>query len=116
MPVGTPRRDSILVHSELGADEAHFCRCDEVMVGDGDLLEFAVELRGPESEEVLELRKSWVEVVVLPDVALQQGWMIWQMVEDLCRRQAVTLHKGGKLRIGHRLLPRSDAPRSRLDA
>lgn len=39
------------------------------------------------------MREDGGEVVILPDEFLKEGWMIWQMVIDLRRRQTVTIRK-----------------------
>jgi hypothetical protein len=51
----------------------------------------AFERLEPEGEKTVERRKARAEVVVLPDVGLQQGRMIRQAIEDLCGRQTVAV-------------------------
>lgn len=47
---------------------------------DGDFEQLAVELCGPEIEEGPQLRKFWMNIIILPDVSLQQRGMVWQAV------------------------------------
>jgi hypothetical protein len=39
----------------------------------------------PKLQKTLQFREIWVEVVVLPDVALQQPGMVWAPIQDVRR-------------------------------
>ena len=51
-------------------------------------MELAIEIARPEVEKTLEAREARMDVLLLPDVRLQERGMIWHPVEDLCFRQA----------------------------
>ena len=70
---------------ELALDEAELCRRDQPAVRHANAEERAVEIGVPEIEEVEELGEVRGEVVVLPDIALQQLRVVRQPVEDFRR-------------------------------
>ena len=72
---------------ELALDEAELCRRDQPPVRHANAEERAVEIGVPEIEEVEELGEARGEVVVLPDIALQQLRVVRQPVEDFRRGQ-----------------------------
>src|SRR6516225_3922970 len=55
----------------------------------GHRVERTVELLLPEGEEILQRRELRKQIVILPDVGLQQRGMIRHAIEDMCRRQPV---------------------------
>jgi hypothetical protein len=57
----------------------------------------AVEIGGPEIEKIGELRKARRQIVILPDIALQQSRVIGEAVKDFRRgeRKALDLAKQG---------------------
>ena len=68
-----PAKPSLcLVQPELARDEAELGRRDQAPMHHANAIERAVEIGRPEIEEVGELGKARREVVVLPDIALQQ--------------------------------------------
>src|ERR1043166_5748594 len=52
-------------------------------------VEGAIELFLPKGEEILECREFRKQIVILPDIGLQQRGMIRHPIEDLCRGQPV---------------------------
>src|SRR5437867_384914 len=83
------------MQAELAFDEAELRRRDQPPVRHANAIERAVEIRVPEIEEVSELGEAGREVVVLPDIALQQLGVVRKPVEDLGRgeREALDLAK-----------------------
>src|SRR5689334_21561991 len=65
---------------------------DQPRMRDGDGEQRSVELFLPEREKVVQRRKFWKEIVVLPDECLQQRRVIRHPIENLRRRQTVTQH------------------------
>ena len=56
-------------------------------MGDGDGMKQAVQLPRPEIEKLLQLGEMRVQVVLLPDVGLQDSGMIGHSVQDVGGRQ-----------------------------
>src|SRR5262245_30568882 len=67
---------------------------------DRDRIEWSLELLQPERQEPVQDGKARTQVVVLPDIGLQQGWMIGQPVEDLRRGEAVAFELTADI-MGH---------------
>src|SRR3712207_6116904 len=65
---------------------------DQLSMGDGDRVQGPGELPLPEIEKVDEHGKAGRQIVFLPDIGLQKGWMIRHAVEDLGRRQPIAFH------------------------
>ena len=93
------------VQREIGRNEAQFGRLDEARMGHQDLVQPPLEILAPEIQEALELGKARVEIVVLPDVALDQRGMIWHPLEDFSRRQAVAAEHRREVVVGHWRFP-----------
>src|SRR5690606_39009297 len=71
-------------------------------MADGHGVKHAVQGVGPEVQELVQHRKLRKQVVLLPDVALQQGRMVGHVVEDFRRGQPVALELLTELdRSGH---------------
>ena len=52
-------------------------RFDEVGMRNRDRMQDTFERFPPKLQKTLQLREIWIDVVVLPDVALQQPGMVW---------------------------------------
>src|ERR1700710_2482103 len=61
-------------------------------MGGGDREQGSLELLPPESEAILQRRKIRKQIVILPDVGLQQRGMIRHAIKNLRRRQPITQH------------------------
>ena len=59
--------------------------------GDFDHIKLAFQLSFPKLQEFVQDRKAWGNVQILPDIGLQQGWMVGYMVDYFRRGQAVIL-------------------------
>src|SRR5436305_1732658 len=68
---------------------AQLGRLDQFGMRDGDGKQGALELPFPKGEEILQRRKVWKQVIVLPDVGLQQPVTIRPTVHDFRRRQTI---------------------------
>src|SRR5262249_9115024 len=95
-----PTADS--VQSELALDEVELLQHDEPPAGNTQTVERPIEIGDPVVQEVHELRELRGQVVILPDVALQQSWVVWQSIQDFCRGQGESfeLTQKGCLRHG----------------
>src|ERR1700730_13159255 len=71
-------------------DGAQFGRLDQLGMRDADSEQRAFELLLPEGEKILQRRKIRKQIVILPDVGLQQRGMIRHPIQNLRRRQPVT--------------------------
>src|SRR5262249_54230308 len=79
------------VQPKHAIDRLEIRRLDQARMRDDDRVQRPLELLLPEGEKLLQLRKFRKQIVVLPDIALQQPLLIGPAVNDLRRRQAVTL-------------------------
>ena len=68
---------------------AQFGRLNQFGVHDGDRKQWALELFLPEGEEVLQRREIRKQIVVLPDVSLQQPGTIRTAINDFRCCQSV---------------------------
>src|SRR5262245_56322256 len=87
---------------ELAADEAELRGRDQPAMRHSHAIERAVEIGLPKIEELDELGKARREIVILPDVALQQHLMIRKAVDDLRRGQRKSLDLAKESRVDHR--------------
>src|SRR5215510_1871934 len=85
------------VYSELSADQSQLCRCEEFLMCDRHAIELAIEVARPEVEELHEPREAWVDIVILPDVALKKRWMIRHAIKDLHRRETEAGELGSEI-------------------
>jgi hypothetical protein len=60
-------------------------RFDEPGMRNSDRMQHTFERFLPKLQKALQLREIWVEVVVLPDVALQPSGMVGAPVQDIRR-------------------------------
>lgn len=81
---------------QFGAERSQFSRPDQPAMADPDGVERPIELLLPEGEELHERGKPRREVIVLPDIALQQRGMVGKAVENFSRRQAEPLKLANK--------------------
>src|SRR5215831_3673145 len=77
------------MQTEFAVDRADFGRPDQASMGDRDRMQRSLERLQPEGQKAVEHWKSRAEVVVLPDIGLQQGRMIGKPIEDLRRGQTI---------------------------
>ena len=73
---------------EHAVDEVELGRRDQPAMRHPHAIERAVKIGLPEIEKVDELGKARREIVVLPDIALQQRLMIRKAVDDFRRGQS----------------------------
>src|SRR5215216_6670846 len=79
------------VEAEFAVDGAHFRRPDEARVGDRHRVQRAFQRSLPEEEKLLQQRERRAQIVILPDVALQQPGMVGTPIEDMRGGQAVAV-------------------------
>ena len=73
---------------------AQLGRRDELGGDELDRVQLAVQRAVPEIEEALQLGEARGHVVFLPDIGLEQGGMVGQVIEDLRGGQAVAVELG----------------------
>ena len=83
----TPGRSGS-VQSELLVHFAPFGGLDEPFMGDTHRMQRAVQTGPPEIQKAFELGVMGMQVIALPDEALQQARVVGQVVENVCGRQA----------------------------
>jgi hypothetical protein len=99
------------VQDELAVDGLELRRLDQPRMAHAHGVKNPVELVRPEIQEAVKFRKLRRQVVLLPDVALQDRGVVGQVIEDLGRGQAVALELLAELgRYFHR------RPRDALNA
>src|SRR6185437_3885155 len=72
---------------EYTIDGAELRGLDQLGVRDANRIQRPLQLLLPELQEVLQRGKSREQIVILPDIALQQRGMIGHPIEYLRRRQ-----------------------------
>src|SRR5215471_4601739 len=92
------------MQSEFAVDRAELGGSYQARVGDRDRMKRSLELVLPEGEEFLQLRKLGPQVVVLPDVGLQQPAVVGAAIEDTCGGQAIALKLAAEIFRDHFLL------------
>src|SRR6266571_2715143 len=80
---------ALSMQPEHPVDRAQLGRLDQARMGDRHRVQRPVELLLPECEEALEDRKVRAQIVVLPDIGLQQPGMVGAAIEDAGGGQAV---------------------------
>ena len=83
--------DSGLMQVEAGVGDLQARDLEQAAGADLDRVQAAYQVALPEVEESSQDGEMRRQVVVLPEVGLEQGWMVGQMVENLCRGEPVTL-------------------------
>src|SRR5580692_9161427 len=90
-PVGlTHHTKSVSMQPEYAVDGTQFSGLDQLGMGHRHGEQRSFELFLPEREEILQRRKFREQIVILPDVGLQQRGVIRHAIENLRRRQSVT--------------------------
>jgi hypothetical protein len=82
--------DPVSMQSEFAADRLELRRLDQLAVSHLHRMQWPFKLFLPEREKTLQLGKLGEQVVILPDVGLQQPAMIGTPVQDVGGRQAIT--------------------------
>src|SRR5262245_21402564 len=124
-----------LMQPVVGGQKAKLRRRDQLAVRDRDPKKLAFEVARPELEKILQAGEARVDVVLLPDIALQQRGVLGKAMKNLGGRQAVARQLRAEVAIGcschgqsassssgsammrvHRLLPRLARVSDRLTA
>ena len=82
-----------------------FTRFDEFLTGYIHRMELSIEFFDPKVEKFEQDGIFWRQIVVLPDVCLEEAGVIGHVVEDLRRCEAVITQL--QIEIGHAFLPSS---------
>src|ERR1041384_2737196 len=80
-----------LVHRQLMLVMAEAGRAERRALLDIHRMQFAFDAAAPEFEKPPQLGIIGCKIEFLPDEALQQGGMVRQAVDDLCRGQPISL-------------------------
>src|SRR3954469_5336106 len=85
-----PYAPAISMQPEHAVDGAQLGRLDQLGMGHRDRIQRTFQLFLPEAEKILQRRKLRKQIVVLPDIGLQQRGMIRHSIKNLSRRQTIT--------------------------
>src|SRR6516162_6633364 len=86
-------------------DGAQFRRLDQSRVGNHHGMQRPLELALPKNQEFLQAREVRAQIVVLPNIRLEQPAMVWTAVVDVGRGQTVALDLTHKVLRDHRCSP-----------
>src|SRR5262245_37533615 len=95
-------RERRSVQPEFAVDRPQLGRLDQPGVRHGDRMQNALERALPESQEALQLREIRAQVVLLPDVGLQQPRIVRPAIQDASGGQAIAAQLTLKVLRGHR--------------
>src|SRR6202008_695111 len=96
------RRAQGSMECQNGSGVADLARRNQLRGGDPHRMQLAVQAAMPKIQEAAQDRVFGSQVVVLPSIALQQGGMVGQVVEDLRSGQAVAVELADQ--AGHHAL------------
>jgi hypothetical protein len=94
-----------LVETEDAVDRLNLGRLDQFAVRNLDRVQGTLELRLPEVQELLQYREIGENIVILPDVLLQEPPMVGPAIKNMCRREPVPEHLLFKVFGDHDVLP-----------
>src|SRR5687767_3262623 len=89
------------MQAKLAFDEGELGRRDQPPMRDPDTIERAVEIGGPEVQKIRKLGKARREIVILPDIALEEARMVRDAIEDLGRGEGEALDLALEGMVGH---------------
>jgi hypothetical protein len=92
------------VQPELAVDRADLGRLDQPRMRHGDRVQRTFQGLQPEIEELVERRKCRAQIVILPDIALQQPRVVWPPVENVSCGQPIALKLSAKVLRNHSAL------------
>ena len=72
-------------------DTAPFVRADQTLVGVADGMQWSIEAGLPEVEELVHLGKVGRQIIVLPDIGLQNGFEVRNAIEDMRGGQSIAV-------------------------
>jgi hypothetical protein len=91
-------KSQALVQSELAIKGMDLCRFDELCMADEHTVQGPVEAFAPKPQKLEQGRKVRGEIVVLPDVGLEQARVVGQMIEDPRRGEPIACEVLDKIR------------------
>ena len=97
---------------EFAVDRLELGRLDQLAVRDLNRVQRPFELLLPELEESLQFGEFGKQVVVLPDIGLQQPVMVRAPVQDMRRRQPIAADLLPKILLDHARPPLPWIPNS----
>src|SRR5260370_10258112 len=89
------------MQAKFAVDGAQLGGLDQARVRDDHRVQRSLELFEPERQKPIEHRKPRTQVVVLPDIRLQERRMIGQSIENLRGREAVALELAAEVSGGY---------------
>jgi hypothetical protein len=93
------------IERELLIDHAQFRGPNKPRVGDGYRMQKALEIADPKIQELPEVGKVRMQVMLLPNVILENPRVIRQVIEDAGGRQAVSFKLATKVDADHQASP-----------
>ena len=85
-------------------DDPPFRWPDQPMMGDPDGMQGARQLAFPKAQKTPQRGEIGGEIIVLPDVKLEQARMVGQMIMDLGSGQAIAIHLPAEVTALHLVL------------
>ena len=70
-----------------------FIGLDQFLFGENDGVQRPVQLFLPKTQEICEDGKFWRDIIILPDIGLQEVRPIRHVIDNLCRGQVIPLHQ-----------------------
>jgi hypothetical protein len=104
-----------LVQSKNLTNRPHLCWSDQVRMSHSDGMQRPLKLLLPELQKTLQFRKIGKTVVVLPDIRLEQPWVIRPPIKNPRRGQAIAGKLALKVLRDHGLPRHPDSESSRSD-
>jgi hypothetical protein len=83
-------------------DGAQLGRLDQSRVGNHHGMQGPFELTLPKNQKFLQAREVRAQIVILPNIRLEQPTMVWTAVVDVRRGQTVALNLTHKVPRDHR--------------
>ena len=89
------------MQAKLSVQIADFLRRQQLRVHHANFVERAVEAFAPEFEEIVEFWKVWRQIIILPEIGLDEDRVIGQPVQNLRRGKAVSLQLSDEIPVCH---------------
>src|SRR5439155_19527555 len=89
------------MQTKFAVDCAQLGGLDQPRMRDNHRVQGSLELFEPKRQKAIEHREPGTQVVVLPDIRLEERGMVGEPIEDLRGREAVALELAAKCSGGH---------------
>src|SRR5690349_3347657 len=98
------------VHGDDAVHGAEFAWLNKPLMRHADRMERPLDLTPPELQKLLQRRKSRREVIVLPDIELEQRRLVRHAVVDLCGGKSIAIKLLDETAVDHRFASPSSMP------